>query len=79
MIYRLGVGLLFISSIDRAPFRGGRTEEKIMQKPNTLFARKPTAPVATAGKTDHGSGQKPATTPAGRNEADKNAKPAQKK
>ncbi|MBP7338960.1 hypothetical protein [Niveispirillum sp.] len=50
-----------------------------MQKPNTLFARKPTAPVATAGKTDHGSGQKPATTPAGRNEADKNAKPAKKK
>lgn len=51
-----------------------------MQKPNTVFAKKPTAPVAHAAKTEHASDPKPAPAAhADRHDADKNAKHAQKK
>lgn len=81
IIHRSGIYLLFIPiNGPTTPSWGGTEKDKIMQKPNTVFAKKPTAPVAHAAKTEHASDPKPAPAAhADRHDADKNAKHAQKK
>lgn len=55
--------------MDRRITLSGMQKDEIMQKPNTVFAKRRTAPAAHAGKTAQ----------AHRNEADKNARHALKK
>ncbi len=62
------------------PIRGGMKKDNIMQKPNTVFAKKPATASPAGGKTEAASDPKHAPVAhADKHDASTNAKHAQKK